>query len=489
MGVQRFVQPDYSDSAQDGTTYAVNHDRAVTVFKRSGDWFAPHQVYTGSPNPDLAVELDAGWIWNGTTLTEVAAQFLGGFTIPTAGQHRVDRVVVDSVTGAASRVAGTAATGSPSATAPAIPAGKIPVCQVLITSADTAVLNSMITDERALVTTAANGAANLGTSAMNGFSSFINGTLVHTRGSNAETISVKTLAGADPSSGDPVYVVFRSATAATGDYTVITLTAATSITINSTATMGATSGIPFRLWVVGFNDAGTFRLGVINCLSGTSIYPLAGWGLASSTTMGTGADNAHVFYTGTGVTTKAYTVLGYSSWESGLATAGTWGTAPTRVQIYGAGVPLPGMLVQYQRTESGTSATGTTVMPFDNTIPQITEGDQYQTQAITPTSTANLLEIESLGYGSSSAGAVNGAALFQDATAGALMAEVTICAADTPAMYRLLHTMLAATTSATTFRTRIGPNTAGTYTWLGSAGARIYGGAGKGVMTAKEIMA
>src|SRR3990167_279179 len=132
MTVQRWVDPDYSDPDQSGATYPIGIDRAIAIVKRFGAWFAPHQVYAGSPNPDLAVELDAGWIWNGASLTEVAAQTVSGFTIPSAGQHCIDRVVVDALTGTASRVAGTAVTGSPSATAPAIPAGKIPICRVLI---------------------------------------------------------------------------------------------------------------------------------------------------------------------------------------------------------------------------------------------------------------------------------------------------------------------------------------------------------------------
>lgn len=147
-GVQRFVQPDYSDPSQSGSSYPIGIDRSIQVLARIGRWFAPHQVYVGSPNPDLAVELDPGFIWNGTTLTEVSRQVVGGFSIPSAGQHRIDRVVIDAATGVATRVAGTAVTGSPSAVAPAIAAGKIPNCQVLITSADTAVLNAMITDER-----------------------------------------------------------------------------------------------------------------------------------------------------------------------------------------------------------------------------------------------------------------------------------------------------------------------------------------------------
>lgn len=147
-GVQRFVQPDYSALDQDGSTYPVYIDRAIAVLKRAGAAFAPHQVYSGSPNPDLAVEVDAGYIWNGSTLTEVAAQTVAGFTIPSAGQNRVDRIVLDAVTGAASRVAGTPVTGSPTAVAPAIPVGKLPCAQVTIDSSSTAVLNSMITDER-----------------------------------------------------------------------------------------------------------------------------------------------------------------------------------------------------------------------------------------------------------------------------------------------------------------------------------------------------
>src|SRR5690606_24482496 len=56
--------------------------------------------------------------------------------------------VVDATTGVATRVAGTAVTGSPSAVPPDIPAGKLPICQVLINDDDTVITNSMITDER-----------------------------------------------------------------------------------------------------------------------------------------------------------------------------------------------------------------------------------------------------------------------------------------------------------------------------------------------------
>jgi hypothetical protein len=141
-----YERPD--SSAQSASQYKANIDAMAKVFERIAATFAPHQVVSGSPQPDMAVELDPGFIWNGVTLTEVAAQTVSGFTIPSAGEHRIDRVVVDTSTGAASRVAGNAVIGSPSATPPDIPAGKTPVCQVLITDSDTVITDSMITDER-----------------------------------------------------------------------------------------------------------------------------------------------------------------------------------------------------------------------------------------------------------------------------------------------------------------------------------------------------
>ena len=329
-------------------------------------------------------------------------------------------------------------------------------------------------------------------SALGAFVTMVNGTISHSRSGNAETVAIKTKAGADPTPGDPVLVVFRNVTPATGDYTVITLTAATSITINNTATMGMTNGVAARLWIVGFNDGGTFRLGVINCLSGTNIYPLSGFGIASSTAMGVGADSAHVFYTGSAVTAKAYRVLGYSTWESGLAAIGVWDTAPTRTHLFGAGVPLPGMVIGRSHKSISTVVTCATVMPNDNTIPQNTEGDEVLAlDAYTPSSAANLLK-HAFGAGggkSASSGSI-GAALFQDSTAGALRARQTGPGA-TNARWNLNceHSMIAGTTSATTFKWRVGSDASTAYVNGDSGGTRLFGGVDDTTATLEEIMA
>jgi hypothetical protein len=115
--------------------------------------------------------------------------------------------------------------------------------------------------------------------------------------------------------------------------------------------------------------------------------------------------------------------LGYATWESGLAAVGTWSAGPTRAQLWGPTVPLPGQVIQVQRTATGAVSTGTTLIPDDDTIPQITEGDQYMTQAITPSSAANALEVRAQALLSTSQAGNCGMALalFQDATANALM--------------------------------------------------------------------
>lgn len=142
----QFVQPNFT--TQPAATYKAAIDAAIAVHHRIAGPWAAHQQDVGSPSPDMSIRIDAGNIFTGGALAEIAAQTVSGFTIPSVGQHRIDRVVLDASTGVASRVAGTAATGSPTAVAPAVPGGSVPICSVLITSSDVVITTSMITDER-----------------------------------------------------------------------------------------------------------------------------------------------------------------------------------------------------------------------------------------------------------------------------------------------------------------------------------------------------
>jgi hypothetical protein len=230
------------------------------------------------------------------------------------------------------------------------------------------------------------------------YGDIINGTIVESNTSNAVTYSLKTLAGNNPSASDPVLVCFRNPTAGTGNYVYRNVAAATSLTITSGSTLGASNGVPFRIWLVLFDDAGTIRLGAIKLVSGQSIAAIGNKGVASSTAEGGagGADSAQTFYTGTAVSSKSYVLLGYCDYASGLATAGTWNVSPGVIQLFGPGIALPGSVIStvYASTSTVTTTTG------GPTVTNLTAN-------ITPSSAANIIEIQATGE--MSVGVINAA--------------------------------------------------------------------------------
>ena len=148
----------------------------------------------------------------------------------------------------------------------------------------------------------------------------------------------------------------------------------------------------------------------------------------------------------------------------------------------------------WQTVSASTSAvaTGTTTIPDDDTIPQITEGNEVITLAITPNSASNRLIITANVFHSAALTACNIiTALFQDSTANALAAVVQEKPndANAPFLTTLVHEMAAGTTSATTFKIRAGANSGGTWTLNGWGGARRMGGVASTTLTIMEVAA
>ena len=154
-------------------------------------------------------------------------------------------------------------------------------------------------------------------------------------------------------------------------------------------------------------------------------------------------------------------------------------------------VTSSGVMVQVVNVMDGAVDTGTTTIPNDDTIPQITEGDEYMTLAVTPTSATNMLKIDVVfNYSINNVASNNSdcVALFQDTTAGALAAVQSYSNATAEKhTIGFTHYMTAGTTSATTFRVRAGTNHAGTITFNGSGGARKLGGVMASSITITEI--
>lgn len=137
-----------------------------------------------------------------------------------------------------------------------------------------------------------------------------------------------------------------------------------------------------------------------------------------------------------------------------------------------AGIP-----VQIVSSNYNAVASGTTLIPFDDTMPQKTEGDEYMTLSFTPTSATNKLIIEIKAHMSSSAVNNMVGALFINTDTNAVAAdEITIPTAGFSTTLIINYTMVAGTTSPITFRFRAGGSLAGTTTFNGEAGARKLGG-------------
>ena len=147
-----------------------------------------------------------------------------------------------------------------------------------------------------------------------------------------------------------------------------------------------------------------------------------------------------------------------------------------------------GSVLQVVNTQSGAVATGTTIIPGDDTIPQITEGTEYITLAITPTSATSKLLIQIVWMGATTVPSCT-IALFQDATVNALAATISSMGAGSLTSIPLNYFMTAGTTSSTTFRLRFGSSNAATTTTNGQAGGRFYGGVSSTSMTITEIAA
>jgi hypothetical protein len=303
------------------------------------------------------------------------------------------------------------------------------------------------------------------------------------RAGNAETIALKTAAGSDPSGSDKIRIGFRDATAGTGAYSVLEISAATSITISSGSTLGATSATIFRLWLVGFNDASTFRLGVIKCALTDGVYGLQDNVLESSTAEGGAgaADSSGVIYTGTGVTSKAMRVLGYLEYT--LTTAGTWDAAPSLVNIYSQGDRLPGETVQMKRTvdTSARSVVGASLAASGLSV------------TITPKSAANAVDLSfDAMVGRSALGEVNisfyrgTTSLIPSGVAGS--GRLTVNGNNYAHSHSNRCLDFPVTASAVTYNLYMTSTAAGVTAWLGQRGDGWGGVLAPNLLGATEIM-
>ena len=312
--------------------------------------------------------------------------------------------------------------------------------------------------------------------------------LAVTMAANAVTVALKGADGNDPSAGNVVGIGFRSATQTSGASSFVRVTAATSVVISSGSTLGTVSAQASRIWVLAINNAGTVELVVTNRLTATglrvsAIKPNTGTNYAVIDTTAEGgaggADSAAVYYSTTARTAVPFVILG--CFDSTQTTAGTWAASPNAIHV---NPPFrPGQVIFEQWTLDGAVATGTTVTPDDDTIPQVSEGDQYLSVATvdaTGFQAPCVTEIEASAIAASSAAGNTLTMAVFNTTSGAVDALAAVqgrsTAAGLPAHLFIKYRQVINSTASINFAFRIGGGAAGTTTFNGTAGVRKLGG-------------
>lgn len=205
---------------------------------------------------------------------------------------------------------------------------------------------------------------------------------------SALTIALKQNDGStDPAAGiGSVQVAFRSSTATTGGYTLVASTAATSIVVPSSATLGQTSAIAAYIWVYAINNAGTLELAV----SGVKLFD--DYSIASSTTISSGATSGTVLYSTTGRSNVPIRLIGRILITE--ATAGTWASGATEVAL-ASGKQSPTITEWVSFTPTGGWSTNTTYAGFWRRVGDTIEVQTKVTVSGAPTSASLSLNLPS----------------------------------------------------------------------------------------------
>lgn len=272
---------------------------------------------------------------------------------------------------------------------------------------------------------------------------------------------------------------FRSATLADGTSSAVSAAPA-NLVIPAGATLGGANGAARYIDILEMNVAGVSEFAVANTVAGGR---RAEQGLVTTVAIDAASDLATVFYSTTARTDVPYRIVKRcvainldDKWK-----APTWVSDITPMSA-------PRRMVQNLNITTGAVATGTTLIPSDDTIPQITEGDKYMELAITPTNVLSILEITVIVNMAVNVDAVHAIAGFRDAVADSFATMRTYRLAGVSSYMTFSARVVAGSVAATTFTVRAGGQVANTTTFNGVAGGRLLGGSLASSITIKEYL-
>ena len=153
--------------------------------------------------------------------------------------------------------------------------------------------------------------------------------------------------------------------------------------------------------------------------------------------------------------------------------------------IGGGGGAVSGNVIQKVKTSTNAYISTTSIIPFDDTIPQITEGAFLFSLVITPSNASNILEFEFSGFGGCSAIRTMVFSLFEGVGPNAIYTTVDTSGSFFTVMPAWNFSKVAGAVTPLTYTVRWGLN-AGPAVELNGITGRKYGGTGEVNFTIKE---
>jgi len=247
---------------------------------------------------------------------------------------------------------------------------------------------------------------------------------------------------------------------------------ATAFTLTPDPALAALTGRPRYAVKMNQANSGTTPTLAVSGTAATAIKMVAADGSKRDPVAGELAANLLVDfeYDGTNWVARAIAPQLATATPAVGTAAGTVGSGVDAARGNHAHPPMSGSIIQVASASLTTYTTATTVMPEDGTIPQNSEGDEKLTLAFTPKLATSTLRIRIRGSMIVLGSYRCCAALFVDSTANALAAHV-----GTNAPISIEYYVSAASTSARTYKLRIGPSSAGTIAINGNFGGSIGG--------------
>lgn len=161
---------------------------------------------------------------------------------------------------------------------------------------------------------------------------------------------------------NPCVLDFRSTSTSNGTISTRLVPTAITATVPNGATLGTNNSQTTRIFLVAIDNAGTVELAIVNVSGGVALDET---GTINTTALTTASDSAAVIYSTSARTGVAYRIVGFI--ESTQTTAGTWATAPSKIQGIG-GQELAtfgfGQTWQTVTRNSGTTYYNTTGYPI-----------------------------------------------------------------------------------------------------------------------------